>query len=100
MTEWLLVVDVSVDKDVERAWNDWYDNEHLPEIVACPGFKSGSRYKVSDGETPRYLTVYEVSGPEALKSDEFLSRRGWREFASHVRPQVNLYERLVRRTAE
>jgi hypothetical protein len=98
MTEWLLVVDVTVDPEVEGAWNDWYDNKHLPEIVECPGFVSGARYRASGNDSARYLTVYEIAGPEALESEEFRGRRGWRDFSSHVRPQVTLYRRLTRRS--
>ncbi|MBV8398159.1 MAG: hypothetical protein JOZ17_05415, partial [Acetobacteraceae bacterium] len=44
MTPHLLIVTATVDSQVEDAWNRWYDETHLPEIVACPGFRSGQRY--------------------------------------------------------
>jgi hypothetical protein len=98
MTEWLLVVDVAVDPSVEQQWNNWYDTKHLPEIVDCPGFLSGARYRAEDEAGPRYLTIYELSGPEALESDEFRNRRGWRDFSSHVQPKVRLYRCLTKRS--
>ncbi len=98
MTECLLIVDVTVDPVVEDAWNDWYDNKHLPEILGCPGFVSGARYRSSGDNGTRYVTVYELSGPEALKSKEFGERRGWDVYLPHVKPQVTLYERLTKRS--
>ena len=49
---------------------------------------------------PRYLTVYELSGPEALESEEFRRRRGWEIYASHVQPRVTLYQRLTKRSKQ
>ena len=39
----LLVVTATVDAAAETAWNDWYNSVHLPEIAACPGFRSAQR---------------------------------------------------------
>jgi antibiotic biosynthesis monooxygenase (ABM) superfamily enzyme len=89
--KYMLVVDVSVNPEVEDAWNDWYDNIHLPEIAACPGFKRSARY-VSNEAPRNYLTVYELDSPEALKSAEFSQRRGWSNFKEHVKAKVRLYE--------
>lgn len=100
MTEWLLVVDVVVDSSVEQQWNHWYDTKHLPEIVDCPGFLSAARYRVVDEEGSRYLTIYELSGPEALESREFRDRRGWQDYSSHVQPKVRLYQRIAERRGQ
>ena len=76
----LVVVDVSVDRAVETEWNAWYDAVHLPDIVTCPGFRRAARYFSEEDGTRHYLTVYEVDGPEAIKSIEFAQRRGWGAF--------------------
>ena len=44
----------------EEEFNAWYDTEHLPEIVALPGFVLGRRY-ACDGATPKYLAWYDVA---------------------------------------
>ena len=41
----ILVVLVEIDASAEAAWNEWYDNVHLPEALACPGVLSGRRYR-------------------------------------------------------
>ena len=54
----------------EKDYNDWYTNEHLDEILAYPGWKSATRYRLADSGQPegypasqhRYLTIYELDG--------------------------------------
>ncbi len=96
LPQFLLVVESQVDPTVEDAWNDWYNNVHLPEITDCPGFVSSSRYVVEGGGDRRYLALYEITDPSAVESVEFNARRGWGPFADDV-----VYTaRTVRRIAE
>lgn len=50
----------------DDAFNDWYENTHVPECLRVPGFKSGQRYKLTASQTdmPRqaYLALYELEG--------------------------------------
>lgn len=94
---WVLIVDVAVDSMVEDEWNDWYDNEHLPEITACPGFIRSARYVSEDrvNGKRRYLTAYELESHEAIESREFGSRRGWGRFRDDVNAKVTLYRRIA-----
>lgn len=82
----VLIVRAEVPGDIEAAWNRWYDTVHLPEILACPGFRSGRRYATSglSSERRRYLALYEIDGPHVLESAEFKARRGWGPFAGKV----------------
>jgi hypothetical protein len=90
----LLVVDAVIEPSVEAEWNEWYDSEHLPEILACPHFQSGARY-VSETEGGRkYLTVYALSSEEAVRTPEFTKARGWGRFKERVRFSTRLYTRL------
>lgn len=91
----LLMVSVRVDTEVESDWNDWYNNIHLPEIAACPGFHSAQRYVSEQPEGRFYMTLYELESSEALTSTEFLARRGWGPFAANVRFTTAAYSRLV-----
>ena len=100
LPENLLIVEAMIDPSVEDGWNQWYDDVHLPEIVACPGFRSGQRY-VSDGEQGRtYVAVYELDGSDALKSAEFASRRGWGPFGNQVKFKTRLYTRRTQLLGE
>lgn len=48
----------------EAQYNDWYQNIHLKQIVAIPGFVSAQRFKLSVGmrgeDTYPYMAIYEV----------------------------------------
>lgn len=73
----------------ERALNDWWTNEHLPERLAIPGFHRTRRYYYSSSDpesddankgsvqfgTSRrshYLVVYEVSSLSTLTSEPYM----------------------------
>jgi hypothetical protein len=51
-------------------FNAWYDDEHLPERLAIPGFRSARRWVL---ET-RYLATYELDSPAVLTSPAYLAR--------------------------
>jgi hypothetical protein len=53
----------------EAEFNAWYDDEHIPLRVACPGFVGAQRYR-ADGR-PGYLAVYDMDSPEALQTPEY-----------------------------
>ncbi len=45
----------------EREYNDWYDNTHLREVCALPGFTGARRYRLADGEYPqKYMALYDI----------------------------------------
>lgn len=54
----------------EDEYNDWYNNEHLDEVVAIPGFVAAQRFRLSDDQLPgfqpsphEYLSIYEFDRP-------------------------------------
>jgi hypothetical protein len=62
----LLLVMIEVDPAYEDEFNRWYNEEHLPERKACPGFLSARRFVAVEGE-PKYLALYELESPEVLQ---------------------------------
>jgi hypothetical protein len=48
----------------EDEYNDWYQNVHLGELVALPGFMSARRYRQArslvEGDAWPYMAVYEL----------------------------------------
>jgi hypothetical protein len=97
MSEWVMAVTGSTDPSVDRAaFDDWYDTVHLPEVASCPGFRRGTRYETPEDVEHGFLTLYDVDGPEALESEEFLRRRGWGPFTGRVSFTTRV---LRRRTA-
>jgi hypothetical protein len=56
----------------DDAYNDWYTNTHLDEVVSIPGFVAARRYKLTDAQiagfppsTHTYLSIYEIEGDPA-----------------------------------
>lgn len=94
----VLITSVDVAAGAEDEFNRWYNDVHLPEVLACPGFASATRYECTDGQ-PRYLAIYELESEEALTTPEMQRVRGWGEMFPHVR---NFHERIYRQflTAE
>jgi hypothetical protein len=49
-------------------YNDWYNNQHLQDVVAVPGFVSAQRFKLNApliGELPtRYMAIYEIEADD------------------------------------
>jgi hypothetical protein len=77
----LLMVWTDIDPQFEAEFNRWYDEEHIQELLAVPGFLSAGRYVALRGG-PKYLALYELASPEVLRSPAFLegarSRSGQR----------------------
>jgi hypothetical protein len=57
----LFVVKATITKDREEAFNRWYNDEHVPQVLQFPGVVSARRYRALEGEDRyRYMAVYEV----------------------------------------
>jgi len=50
----LLLVTMEPTAAMQEEFNDWYDQEHIPERIALPGFLSATRWVCLQG-WPRYL---------------------------------------------
>ncbi|MCC6198119.1 MAG: hypothetical protein IT518_27010 [Burkholderiales bacterium] len=64
----LLLFDVAEGAIVEH--DDWHTREHLPERLAIPGFRRGTRW-VADAGSPRYCVIYDVDEPAVLTSPAY-----------------------------
>jgi len=103
--QWILVVTAYVEPEVEADWNRWYDEVHVPEILACPGVHRSTRCETAEpaavrGFAPRpedarrgYIAIYDIDGPEVLQTPEFAKARGWRQFAEQVKSSTRVYRR-------
>ena len=66
----LLMVWADVPADKEAEFNRWYNDEHLAERLAVPGFIDAARYEAVKGG-PKHLAVYELDGTAVLESPEY-----------------------------
>ncbi|WP_419897811.1 hypothetical protein [Roseomonas sp. USHLN139] len=81
---WLHIVRVDVDPAQEAEFNRWYEAEHIPALLACPGWLSARRFTVEDGG-PRHAAVYEIAGPWVYDTPEFQAAKGFFHLTPHVR---------------
>jgi hypothetical protein len=88
----ILVTSADIHGGAEVEFNRWYNEVHLPDVLACPGFVSSTRYECTDGQ-PRYLALYELEDERALTTPEMAAVRGWGDMFPHVR---NFHERVYR----
>ena len=64
----LFVVRATIAKDREAAFNRWYNEEHLPQVLRYNGAVSGRRYRKLTGEDKYdYMAVYEFASEEVLQ---------------------------------
>src|SRR5262249_39560138 len=66
----LLMVWCDVPADKEAEFNRWYNEEHLAERLAIPGFLSAARYEAVKGG-PKHLAYYERARPGVLQSEAY-----------------------------
>ena len=95
----MIVESGPVDPAQDAEFNEWYDNTHLPEVRAVPGFVSGQRYRAHtpDGAPAPghpYLAIYEIEADDF--GDALAALRARRSPSDLVGmnppPVVRLYE--------
>ena len=70
----LMMVWVDVPEKDEDEFNHWYNEEHIAERLAIPGFLNAARYEATSSG-PKHLACYEVESSEVLQSPEYLRVR-------------------------
>ena len=64
----LFMVRASISKDKEAAFNRWYNEEHVPDVLKFNGAVSGRRYKKILGEDKfEYLALYEFASEAVFR---------------------------------
>ena len=69
----IFLVYVDIDAKHDKEFNDWYNTEHLPELLAVPGILSATRYTAVKGG-PKYLAFYELENVGVLRTPAFTNR--------------------------
>ncbi|HXH09157.1 MAG TPA: hypothetical protein VNP04_05245 [Alphaproteobacteria bacterium] len=67
----LLAVWTDIPAAVEDDFNRWYNEEHMAERLAIPGFLTARRYVSLEG-TPKYIALYDTVDAQVLQSDAYL----------------------------
>ena len=66
----LFVVKATIPKSREKAFNRWYDDTHVPDVLRFPGVVSARRYLALEGEDlETYRALMKSGHMTALRAD-------------------------------
>jgi len=67
----LMAVSMSVPSAGVTDMEAWYVEEHIPMLLAVPGWRRSRRYRLASGDGPRYLSLHEIDSQAAFDSAEY-----------------------------
>jgi hypothetical protein len=87
-TRYLHLVRMDVAHDLEKTFNDVYDQEHVPALAAVPGVARATRYRNPLPTAPRYIAAYEIESPAVLQSPAWKSAGESGRWPKDIRPHT------------
>ena len=71
MARYRLITLVNAKNGREAEMNDWYDNQHVPDLLTIPGVVAAQRFRVCNAVAPaeplfRYMNVFEVEADDPM----------------------------------
>jgi hypothetical protein len=98
----VLSVIMDVDEDALTAFHGWYEEEHLPSMVAVPGILGARRFAATAGGPPdpgrrRFLALYEVAGREVFAGEAWAAVSTITPRTQEVLPHLSWASQLYRR---
>jgi hypothetical protein len=79
MKQYKLLVYSNPTEGNEDAYNRWYNEVHIPDVLKVPGFKAASRMRVSpltaEGARHNYCAIYEFESDDVGATLAALSGR-------------------------
>lgn len=96
MPKGLLLMMTDIDPANEADFNRWYEEEHLAERMAIPGFINARRFTALEGG-PKYLALYDLESPEVLQSAPYRNvvGAGKSAWTTRLEPQFINFRRNV-----
>jgi hypothetical protein len=83
MARYTFVVMTNPTAGKEAEFNEWYNKQHIPDVLNVPGFVSGQRFRIADAQTSReagkgykYLAIYEIETDDLAGVLKELRARG------------------------
>jgi hypothetical protein len=93
----LLLVGMTPGPQVEKAFNAWYDDEHVPALAKVPGVLCARRFRTNGGG-PKYVALYHLTAPGVVDSPEWKQASGSTPMPPMVREYMTDRLRLVCRS--
>lgn len=92
MSNYVYLAHLSVPREMEEEFNRLYDEGYVPNLLRVPGVHACRRFRLewADADTPEYLAIYEVDGPDVPKSVAWKNASvacGW---AERIRPYLKV----------
>ena len=88
----VMTIVLEVEPEMADEVDDWYDNEHIPEVLANPGWLSARRFR--DAADPRrILAIYELEDESTFAATDFSSMTTGRN--AEVLGRVTFVEQAV-----
>jgi len=97
--KYLFMVSMDVAPDKEALFNEVYDREHVPNLLAVPGVLKvtrarseafaltiGGERKAMPAASPRYTAIYELASAEVLVGEAWAAAVEAGRWPSEVRP--------------
>jgi hypothetical protein len=77
----LMSVSMSVPAGTEDDMFAWYADEHIPMLLAVPGWRRARRYRLVSGTGPKYLSLHDIAGEHVFTEDSYQAAvtTPWRE---------------------
>ena len=96
MPKGLLLMMTDIDAADEADFNRWYEEEHLAERMAIPGFINARRFTALEGG-PKYLALYDLESPEVLQSAPYrhVVGAGTSPWTKRLHPKFKNFRRNV-----
>jgi hypothetical protein len=67
----VMAVSMSVPAGAEADMEAWYVEEHIPLLLAVPGWRRSRRYVLTAGDAPKYLSLHEIDSHAAFEQPEY-----------------------------
>ena len=67
----MLVVSMSVPPALEDDLAAWYADEHIPMLLAVPGWLRIRRYRLVSGTAPAWLSLHDIAGEDVLNEPAY-----------------------------
>lgn len=100
MAPYIFVVLTNAVEGQEDEYNNWYNNHHIPDVLACDGFVAAQRFRLTETEpeqefTHRYLALYEVETDDLIKANQALAEAA-NNGAMFISPALNMGDALAK----
>lgn len=99
---YVLIVSMDVDAEHEDVFNEVYDTEHVPFLMAVPGVRAVTRIKGEPfafamanavkqvpAPSPVYTAIYEIDSPAVVSSPAWATAVEKGRWATEVRPYTS-----------